>query len=230
MKTSLFDLYKVGIGPSSSHTMGPMRAARTFLLTLDAHNLLAPTVEVHADLYGSLALTGAGHGTDRAVILGLLGEEASKLDPDTIDSKLESIHLSSTLSLLGRHTIPFRDEQHIIFHRDQMIPPGARTQHPNGIRFTAFDVAGAPLFSATYFSIGGGFIVEDGADVNAAPLMTTSSLPYPFRSAAELLEMAKRDNLRIDEVMMRNECASRGKIPDAAETVRRDILRTIDVA
>jgi L-serine dehydratase len=229
VKTSLFDLYKVGIGPSSSHTMGPMRAARTFLLELEARGLLTPTVEIHADLYGSLALTGAGHGTDRAVILGLLGEEASKLDPDTIDSKLEAIRLSSTLSLLGRHTVPFREPQNILFHRDQMIPPGARTQHPNGIRFTAFDVTGAPLFSATYFSIGGGFIVEDGADVNAAPVMTTSSLPYAFRSAAELLEMAQRDGLRIDEVMMRNECARRGNTPDAEETVRRDILRIWEV-
>jgi L-serine dehydratase len=229
VKTSLFDLYKVGIGPSSSHTMGPMRAARTFLLELEARGLLTPTVEIHADLYGSLALTGAGHGTDRAVILGLLGEEASKLDPDTIDSKLEAIRLSSTLSLLGRHTVPFREPQNILFHRDQMIPPGARTQHPNGIRFTAFDVTGAPLFSATYFSIGGGFIVEDGADVNAAPVMNTSSLPYAFRSAAELLEMAQRDGLRIDEVMMRNECARRGNTPDAEETVRRDILRIWEV-
>ena len=229
MKTSLFDLYKVGIGPSSSHTMGPMRAARTFLLELDARDLLAPTVEVHADLYGSLALTGTGHGTDRAVMLGLLGEEAATLDPDTIDRKLEAIRLSSTLSLLGRHIIPFRDTQHILFHRDQMIPPGARTHHPNGIRFTAFDVTGNPLFCATYFSIGGGFIVEDGADVNATPLMTTSPLPYSFSSAAELLEMAKRDNLRIDEVMMRNECARRGDTPDAADSVRRDILRLWEV-
>jgi L-serine dehydratase len=229
VKTSLFDLYKVGIGPSSSHTMGPMRAARTFLLTLDTHNLLTPTVEVHADLYGSLALTGMGHGTDRAVILGLIGEEASKLDPDTIDSKVEAIRLSATLSLLGRHVVPFREEQHILFHRDQMMPPGAHTQHPNGIRFTASDVTGAPLFSATYFSIGGGFIVEDGADVNAAPVMTTSSLPYAFRSAAELLDMAKRDNLRIDEIMMRNECARRGDTHDAADSVRRDILHIWDV-
>jgi L-serine dehydratase len=229
VKTSLFDLYKVGIGPSSSHTMGPMRAARTFLLTLDMHKLLTPTVEVHADLYGSLALTGMGHGTDRAVILGLIGEEASKLDPDTIDSKLEAIRLSSTLSLLGRHVVPFREEKQILFHRDQMIPPGAQTQHPNGIRFTASDVTGAPLFSATYFSIGGGFIVEDGADVNAAPIVTTSSLPFPFRSAAELLDMAKRDNLRIDEIMMRNECARRGDTPDAADSVRRDILQIWDV-
>jgi L-serine dehydratase len=229
VKTSLFDLYKVGIGPSSSHTMGPMRAARTFLLALQERNLLATTVEVHADLYGSLALTGAGHGTDRAVMLGLLGEEAATLDPDTIDGKLEAIRLSSMLSLLGSHVIPFREAQHILFHRDQMIPPGARTQHPNGIRFTAFDVTGKTLFSATYFSIGGGFIVEDGADVNATPMMTTASLPYSFSSAAELLEMAKRDNLRIDEVMMRNECARRGDTPDCADSVRRDILRIWEV-
>jgi L-serine dehydratase len=229
VKTSLFDLYKVGIGPSSSHTMGPMRAARTFLLALEARDLLTPTVEVHTDLYGSLALTGAGHGTDRAVMLGLLGEEAATVDPDTIDSKLEAIRLSSTLSLLGSHIIPFREAQHILFHRDQMMPPGARTQHPNGIRFTAFDVTGAPRFSATYFSIGGGFIVEDGTDVNATPMMTTSPLPYSFSSAAELLEMAKRDNLRIDEVMMRNECARRGNTPDPADTVRRDILHIWEV-
>ncbi|HEX4581114.1 MAG TPA: L-serine ammonia-lyase [Acidobacteriaceae bacterium] len=233
MKTSLFDLYKVGIGPSSSHTMGPMRAARTFLLELDARDLLASTVEVHAELYGSLALTGTGHGTDRAVMLGLLGEEAATLDPDTIDKKLEAVRLSSTLSLLGRHIIPFREAQHILFHRDQMIPPAARTQHPNGIRFTAFDVTSSPLFSATYFSIGGGFIVEDGADVNATPMMTSSPLPFSFSSAAELLEMAKRDNLRIDEVMMRNECARRrntsNATPEAADSVRRDILHIWEV-
>jgi L-serine dehydratase len=229
VKTSLFDLYKIGIGPSSSHTMGPMRAARAFLLALDARKLLSPTAEVHADLYGSLALTGKGHGTDRAVMLGLLGEEAATIDPDTIDSKLEAIRLSSTISLLGKHVVPFREAQHIVFHRDQMMPPGAQTKHPNGVRFTAFDVTGAPILTATYFSIGGGFIVEDGADLYATPVMTTSSLPYPFRSAAELLEMAKRDNLRIDELMIRNECARCGDIPDGEAAVRRDILHIWEV-
>jgi L-serine dehydratase len=229
VKTSLFDLYKIGIGPSSSHTMGPMRAARAFLLALDGRQLLAKAAEVHVDLYGSLALTGKGHGTDRAVMLGLLGDEAATIDPDTIDSKIEAIRLSSTISLLGRHVIPFREERHIVFHRDQMTPPGAQTQHPNGVRFTALDVTGAPLFSATYFSIGGGFIVEDGADVHATPAMTASSLPYPFRSAAELLEMAKRDHLRIDEIVMHNECARRGDTPEAAESVKRDILHIWEV-
>jgi len=230
VKTSLFDLYKVGIGPSSSHTMGPMRAARTFLLTLDMHKLLTSTVEIHADLYGSLALTGMGHGTDRAVILGLLGEEASKLrsrHPSTANSRPSASRQHSRCS--AAHVVPFREEQHILFHRDQMIPPGALTRHPMASAFTASDVTGAPLFGAKYFSIGGGFIVEDGADVNAAPVMTASSLPYAFRSAAELLEMAKRDNLRIDEIMMRNECARRGDTPDAADSVRRDILHIWEV-
>jgi L-serine dehydratase len=222
--TSLFDLYKVGIGPSSSHTMGPMRAAREFLLALDARGLLNQATEIRADLYGSLALTGVGHGTDRAIILGLLGLEAATIEPDTIDTTLEAIHLSSRLALLGRHTVPFRAEQHIIFHRDQMLPPGAQSTHPNGLRFAAVDVTGASLFAGTYFSIGGGFIVEDGADVKKAPQTTAATLPYPFRSAADLLAMAQRDGLRIDEIMLRNECALRGSRPEAAEDVRRDIL------
>ena len=204
--------------------MGPMRAARTFLLALDAQGLLAATAAVQADLYGSLALTGAGHGTDRAVILGLLGEEASTLDPNTVESKLEGVRQSGALPLLGRHSVPFTAQQHIVFHRDQMMPPGAQTQHPNGVRFTACDAHGAAVFTGTYFSIGGGFIVEDGADIDAVSPMTTSTLPYPFRSAAELLEMGGRDGLRIDEIMLRNECARLGNAAEAAAKVREGIL------
>ncbi len=224
MKTSLFDLYKVGIGPSSSHTMGPMRAARTFLLALDAEDLLKRTAEVRTELYGSLALTGRGHGTDRAVMLGLLGEEASTLDPDTVETKLEQVRSTGRLALLGSHPVSFQAEQHILFHRDQMTPPGAITQHPNGVRFTALDAEGITLSVATYFSIGGGFIVEDGIDVDAVPEIGSSTLPYPFRSAAELLEMAEAAGLRIDELMLRNECARLGGAPDAAGQVRHGIL------
>jgi L-serine dehydratase len=225
VKTSLFDLYKVGIGPSSSHTMGPMRAARTFLLALRDRGFLENTAEVRVDLYGSLALTGTGHGTDRAVMLGLLGEEASTLDPDTVDARLETVRASAQLPLLGWHPVTFRQQQHIIFHRDQMTPPGAHTQHPNGVRFTACDDDGATLFSGTYFSVGGGFIVEDGTDVNAAPAASSTPLPYPFRSAAELLEMAQREGLRFDQVMLRNECARRGNTAEAAGEVHKDILQ-----
>src|SRR5579859_3152693 len=204
--------------------MGPMRAARTFLLALKALGLLPSTAEINAELYGSLALTGVGHGTDRAIILGLLGEEAATLDPDGIDSKLEATRLAGKLSLLGQHTIPFRAEQHILFHRDQMFPPGAQTQHPNGLRFTAIDITGVPLFAATYFSIGGGFVIEDGANIGTSSRKGGTVLPYPFRSAADLLAMAERDGLRIDEVMMRNETAHRSSNPDAEASVRRDIF------
>lgn len=200
--------------------MGPMRAAREFLLALAG--LLAQTAEVHVDLYGSLALTGVGHGTDRAILLGLLGLEAASLDPDTIDSTVAAVKLSGRLPLLGRHIIPFRADQHITFHRDQMTPPGAVTQHPNGLRLTAFDIIGDSLFERTYFSIGGGFIVEDGASPERAIGSDAVELPFPFRSAAELIERASEAGLTIAELMLRNECALHHAEP---ATIERDILR-----
>ncbi len=211
MKTSLFDLYKVGVGPSSSHTMGPMRAARRFALELADSGVLDHVSTVRADLYGSLALTGIGHGTDRAVLLGLSGEEAGTIDPATIEPKLAAIRSTGTLLLLGRHAIPFREPEHLLFHRDQMYPPGAVMQHPNGVRFTAFDARENVLHTGTYFSIGGGFIVADSESAGASPLMSTAALPYPFRSAAELIEMSARDGLAIWQLMLRNECALRSE-------------------
>jgi L-serine dehydratase len=208
VKTSLFDLFKVGIGPSSSHTMGPMRAARRFVVELSGAGLLFQVAEVRVELYGSLALTGQGHGTDRAILLGLSGEEAATIDPATIEPKLAAIRASGTLSLLGKHPIAFREPEHLLFHRDQMLPPGAVTQHPNGVRFTAFDAAGAAILTRTFFSIGGGFIVADGED----SLSTTASdiaLPYPFTSAAEMLRMAADAGLSVWRLMLANECALR---------------------
>lgn len=189
--------------------MGPMRAAHRFALELAREGLLDRVASVRADLYGSLALTGIGHGTDRAVLLGLSGEEASRIDPAMIEPKLALIRESGMLSLLGRRAIPFREAEQLIFHRDQMYPPGAKTEHPNGVRFTAFDTTGKVLRTDTFFSIGGGFIVADAEGAGDAPLMTTAALPYPFRSAAELLEMASREGLAIWQVMLRNECALR---------------------
>ena len=189
--------------------MGPMRAAQRFALELTREELLNRVASVRADLFGSLALTGIGHGTDRAVLLGLSGEEASRIDPATIEPKLAAIRESGMLSLLGTRAIPFREAEHLIFHRDQMYPPGAKTQHPNGVRFAAFDAPGNVLRTDTFFSIGGGFIVADAEGAGDAPLMTTAALPYPFRSAAELLEMASREGLAIWQVMQRNECALR---------------------
>jgi L-serine dehydratase len=211
VKTSLFDLFKVGIGPSSSHTMGPMRAARRFALELASAGLLGRVASVCVELYGSLALTGIGHGTDRAVLLGLSGEEAASIDPATIEPKLAAIRSSGSLSLLGERLIPFRESEHLLFHRDQMFPPGAKTEHPNGLRFTAFDAQGSALLSGTFFSIGGGFIVADAEGAGNAPLMTTATLPFPFRSAAELLELAAEKDIAIWQVMLANECALRSE-------------------
>ncbi len=227
--TSIFDLFKIGIGPSSSHTMGPMRAARTFVASLDARHCLDNVAELRAELYGSLALTGIGHATDRAVLLGLLGEEPSTVDPALVDGKVQEVRATGTLALLGRHPIPFHEREHLLFHRDQMLPPGAHTHHPNGLRFSAFAAAGQLLLAQVYFSIGGGFIIEDstgedGAGLDNAPVMTTTALPYPFRNAAELMEMAAADSLSVSELMLRNECARRFG-PDAEAEVRNGILR-----
>jgi L-serine dehydratase len=188
-----------------------MRAARRFTQQLAAAGLLPRISSLRAELYGSLALTGIGHGTDRAVLLGLSGEEAATIDPETIEPRLAAIRNSGTLHLLGECAIPFRQGEHLIFHRERMFPPGAKTQHPNGVRFTACDASGTALLDKIYFSIGGGFIVEDGEGAGDAPVMTTAPLPLPFASAAELLEIAAAKGLAIWEVMLANECALRSE-------------------
>ncbi|HEY0795951.1 MAG TPA: L-serine ammonia-lyase [Acidisarcina sp.] len=203
MHTSLFDLYKIGIGPSSSHTMGPMRAARQFAIEAEAAGVLPEVARVLVELYGSLALTGLGHGTDRAVLLGLCGQEASTVDPAAVEETLIAIRSAGALRLLGRKPIPFLEASDLVFHRDILYPPGATTQHPNGVRFTAFNAEGATLKTATYFSVGGGFIVADGAEMS--PVAASQKLPFPFTSAAELLEMAAAADLAIWQVMLANE-------------------------
>ena len=196
-----------------------MRASRAFVLALQDGGLLQETTAVQADLYGSLALTGKGHGTDRAVLLGLLGEEASIIDPDTIDGKLATIIQTGSLSLLGQHAIVFDPATQLVMHRETMLPPGARTQHPNGMRFTASDAQGATLLESTWFSIGGGFIVADGEDLDVQPLLTTATLPFPFASAAELLQMAAAESKTIAEIVFINECSMR-----SPEQVRAGVL------
>ncbi len=217
--TSLFDLYKIGIGPSSSHTMGPMRAARRFAADLQTAGLLSQTERVRADLYGSLALTGRGHGTDRAVLLGLSGSEASSIDPATIEPRLREFRERGAILLLGTKRIPFHEVDDLRFHLTIMFPPGSETQHPNGVKFAAFDAAGLLLLEQIYFSIGGGFIVADG---EAAPAIQASaaSLPYPFASAAELLATAADQNMTIAELMLANESAGQ-----SADDVRAGIWK-----
>jgi L-serine dehydratase len=203
--TSLFDLYKIGVGPSSSHTMGPMRAACRFARELESRGLLHRVERVQAELYGSLALTGLGHATDRAVLLGLAGNEPSNIDPAAIEAPVASIRQARRIDLAGAHSIPFDESRDLLFHRDIMFPPGAVTQHPNGLRLTAYDRTGAVLEHRKFFSIGGGFIVEDGVDSSDNKQQT--EIPFPFHSAAELLSSANANQLSISQLMMENECA-----------------------
>ncbi len=206
MNTSLFELFKIGIGPSSSHTVGPMRAALRFARQLESTGLLHSTAKVSVDLYGSLALTGIGHGTDRAILLGLLGEAPDTVDPAAVETKIASIRSTHSLKLGGRHIIPFTESKDLNFRRNQMYPDPAVTSHPNGMRFTAFDHTGALLADEVFYSVGGGFIVSE-AERTAESLTSTRTVPYPFRSAADLLATAKQHNLTIADLLLANEVA-----------------------
>ncbi|HEX6880346.1 MAG TPA: L-serine ammonia-lyase [Terriglobales bacterium] len=202
MKTSFFELFKIGIGPSSSHTVGPMRAARQFADDLRERSLLAGVSRVRADLFGSLALTGKGHGTDRAVILGLMGEAPDEIDPASIEGKLTAVRESNTVRLGGVNPIAFREPDDLVFHKDQTLPG-----HSNGMRFSAFDPDGKTLLAEGFYSVGGGFIQREG-DVPG----TTgghSDVPYPFSSADELLRLGDEHNLSIWQIALANETAWR---------------------
>jgi len=206
VNTSLFELFKIGIGPSSSHTVGPMRAALRFTRELTAKGLLEKTARVNVELYGSLALTGIGHGTDRAILLGLLGEAPDTIDPATVDAKIAAIRETSSIALAGLKTIPFTEAEDLNFRRSQMYPNPEAHSHPNGMRFTAFDNIGANLADEVFYSIGGGFIVSE-AERTTETIAGTRPVPYPFSSAADLLSTAKQHNLTIAELMLANEVA-----------------------
>jgi len=210
VNTSLFELFKIGIGPSSSHTVGPMRAALRFTRELTEKNLLEQSARVNVDLYGSLALTGIGHGTDRAILLGLLGEAPDTVDPATVEGKIAAIRPTGSRALNCKKTIPFPESKNLNFRRNQMYPDPAVHSHPNGMRFTAFDSAGAKLVEEVFYSIGGGFILSHSEFIaeRAAEAPTSSrTVPYPFRSAEDLLATAKQHNLTIAHLMLANEVA-----------------------
>ncbi|MGB8478024.1 MAG: L-serine ammonia-lyase [Acidobacteriaceae bacterium] len=204
MMTSLFDLFKIGIGPSSSHTVGPMRAARRFVLELETAGLLQETARVRVELYGSLALTGHGHGTDRAILLGLLGEQPDKVDPAAIDGIVQKIRDAHALPLLGKHVVPFDEADDLVWHRAEAL-----AAHPNGMRYAAFDENGAVLRQQIFYSIGGGFIRADGEEIEAGE---SANIPYPFQSAAELMEIAERNRLAIWELILANESVARSEV------------------
>jgi len=204
MAVSVFDLFKVGIGPSSSHTVGPMRAARIFALRLAHDELLTRTARVRAQLYGSLGATGKGHGSDKAVLLGLAGHEPDSVDVDAIPAMLEAIRASGRLALAGGREIAFDEKADLVFHRKETLP-----FHANGMRFGAFDASGSEIANRVYYSVGGGFVVsgEVAADGTRQKVIApdTTVLPYPFRSGADLLEITAREQMSIAQVMRANE-------------------------
>jgi L-serine dehydratase len=226
MNTSLFELFKIGIGPSSSHTVGPMRAALRFVHALSAGGRFDDVTHIHVDLYGSLAHTGIGHGTDRAILLGLSGEAPDTVDPARIDALLEQIRRSSTLVLGGKHAVVFHEATDLIFHRDQMYPPGAEAaaSHPNGMRFIASGSANAVIAQGVLYSVGGGFILS-AAELAPDPqekAVPPRIVPYPFSSAEQLLALAEANHLTIAELILANEVAllsdpriSRPQLPGA---------------
>lgn len=202
MAVSVTELFSIGIGPSSSHTVGPMRAGRTFVAGLAGQDLLGQVAAVVVDLYGSLAATGRGHGTDRAVLLGLAGDEPESVTPDRSALDLDGLAPGGSLALLGRHRIAFDPSTHLRMHPLTQLPG-----HPNGMRFSAFDTTGALLRAATSYSVGGGFVVTEGA---APPTMVPGApLPHPFHSGAELLEQCRAADLPISGVMLANETTAR---------------------
>jgi L-serine dehydratase len=198
MKTSIFDLFKIGIGPSSSHTVGPMRAARQFTTRLRMAGLLSRTSRVKAELFGSLALTGIGHATDKALLLGLSGEAPELIEPSAIESIIANIRAEGRMPLGNERLIRFVEERDLLFHNDSVL-----LGHPNGMRFTAYDAGGAVLLEDVYYSVGGGFIVREGDTAAAAPAL---AVPYPFASGAELLAQANQHGLAIWQIVLANEC------------------------
>jgi L-serine dehydratase len=198
MSLSVFDIFKVGIGPSSSHTMGPMNAARGFAELLAARDLLTRTCQVSAQLYGSLALTGRGHCTDRAILLGLEGMSPDTIDSAAVEPALQRIRTAKRLRLLGLKEIDFDEPLNLLFHTDQVLPG-----HSNGMRFTAHDAALQVLAREEYYSIGGGFVVRAGAESSVGAVRDEP--PYRFESGDQLLEHGKAQGLEIHEIMLARE-------------------------
>lgn len=206
--TSLFELFKIGIGPSSSHTVAPMRAAQAFLRGLQRAEVFDHVQRVQIDLYGSLALTGIGHGTDSAVLTGLAGEMPDAIEPERHKTILREAE-EGILLFGGTKRIPFQRERDLLFHKDQMYPDADVVTHPNGVRFSAFDEAGNKLADEIFYSIGGGFIVtaERFSASGAATPESSRDIPYNFRSAAELLASAAAADITIAELVFANEVA-----------------------
>ncbi|MFE1753077.1 L-serine ammonia-lyase [Streptomyces anandii] len=204
MAISVFDLFSIGIGPSSSHTVGPMRAARIFARRLRGEGLLERAASLRAELYGSLGATGHGHGTPKAVLLGLEGDSPRTVDVETADERVEAIKASGRLRLLGEHEIAFSFDDDMVLHRRKALP-----YHANGMTLWAYDASGAELLTKTYYSVGGGFVVDEDAVGADRIKLDDTVLKYPFRTGDELLRLTKETGLSISSLMLENERAWR---------------------
>lgn len=218
MALSVFDIFKIGIGPSSSHTVGPMRAARNFARNLDARGLLSQVAGLNIQLYGSLAETGAGHRTDMGIMLGLMGEAPDTVDPAAINGLIETVTRDHRLTLWRSHTIDF-DPKLAFSGRVKPMP-----EHPNGMRFTAANATGETLLDERYVSIGGGFIRALDSIETDETVPEHAPMPYPFATGAELMEACQRHGLTIAQLMMANESTLR-----SPEEVRAGVLRIAQV-
>ncbi|MER6713329.1 MULTISPECIES: L-serine ammonia-lyase [unclassified Streptomyces] len=214
MAISVFDLFSIGIGPSSSHTVGPMRAAGLFVRRLRNEQLLGSVASVRAELYGSLGATGHGHGTPKAVLLGLEGDSPRTVDVETADERVETIKADGRLNLLGEHEVAFSFDDDMVLHRRKALP-----YHANGMTLWAYDASGAELLTKTYYSVGGGFVVDEDAVGADRIKLDDTVLKYPFRTGDELLRLAEDTGLSISALMLENERAWRTE-----EEIREGLL------
>jgi L-serine dehydratase len=214
MALSAFDLYSVGIGPSSSHTVGPMRAAKTFVDGLAAAGQLDSVCRVKSQLFGSLGATGHGHGSDKAVVLGLQGEDPETVDTATTEARIQDARTRHTLLLAGTRPIDWDPEEDLVMHRRKSLPA-----HPNGMQFDAYDAQGDVVSSHVYYSVGGGFVVNEQAAGADRVVLDDTQVELPFTSGAELLATCEREGCSVADLMMRNELAWR-----SADEVRSGLL------
>lgn len=211
MSVSIFNLFSIGIGPSSSHTVGPMKAAYEFAQQLKNENKITAVQRVLIELYGSLALTGKGHGTDVALLNGLEGKWPKTVDPDSVPKRAREIIATKRLLFAGEHEIAFAVEQDLLLHQKELLPC-----HTNGMRFSAFDANKQVIATQVYYSIGGGFIVKEE---DYGKELITARVPYPFKTANDLMQLCHQNNLTIAELMFANESALHPDQDIKAETL-----------
>ena len=206
MFLSVFDLFKIGIGPSSSHTVGPMVAARKFLLSLDQAGHFPEIAKIHIDVYGSLALTGLGHGTDQAILLGLMGHQPDSIDPEIIEKLVSKVRADKKIILLGQRQISFDPNGDMPFLMENLLP-----HHTNGMGFLAYDAEGNLLSRDNYYSIGGGFVLSEADMGKNVSDRQQAPVPYPFDTGDELLALCKQNGMTVAELMWANETALRDR-------------------